>query len=454
MPVGRSSREPVLRQEDVEEVLKGSCFSVRLGQDGWAQVGLWPVTLTTDKNYRLANWRIVTKHLATMTRTILHLLSLLATSTVKALTLPAPDGRYGTASSQTLLTDRSRQDPYAAAFGRSQFRQVVVSSFYPVALREDCIDYTTQYMPNATAAFYDKQFGAFGIPDATFASLQLAHCSAGDRRGLRNQQFPVVLFSPGLGNSRFIYSAMVQALASQGYIVVSIDHPYDADIVEFPDGSIALAANITTDAQIEAALNVRSSDVSFVVDELRSRQVSKHLSGNKVRMDQKQYAIYGHSLGGATAAEVASRDTRLIAAVNLDGTFFGSVVSCGATKPLLIVSHDGKNLTTDQSWTSTWEATRKITKVAVTIPGTAHGSYTDYPLIVDALDVPAEARDQFADLTGAVLGALLRDVVSGVVGHFLGYSQCRERMPLPKVDGTNLGGMRLLEKSEEARRCK
>jgi hypothetical protein len=132
-----------------------------------------------------------------MKGTSLHLLSLLATSTVKALTLPAPDGQYGTASSQMLLTDQSRQDPYATALGGSHFRQVVVSSFYPVALRENCVDYVTQYMPNATAAFYDQQLGAFGIPAETFASLQLTHCNARERHGLKDQQSPVVLFLLG-----------------------------------------------------------------------------------------------------------------------------------------------------------------------------------------------------------------------------------------------------------------
>lgn len=386
-----------------------------------------------------------------MIGTSVQLLGLVALSTAASLRLTAPDGQYGTASSQMLLTDRSRQDPYAAT---SHFRQVMVSSFYPSALRENCIEYTTPYMPNATGAYYDQEFAAFWIPDQTFASLQLTHCNARDRRGLKNEQFPVVLFSPGLGNSRLIYSAMAQALASKGYIVISIDHPYDADIVEFPDGSTVLAANITTDAQIEAAVEIRTHDISFVLDQLRSSQLSKQLLGDRIRINQKQYAIYGHSVGGATAVAAASSDSRLTAGINLDGTFFGSVVSCGATKPLLIASHDGKNLTTDPSWTSIWNATRKTTKAAVMLPHTAHGSYTDYPLIVDALWVPAEARDQLVDLIGAVPGALLRKVVSSVVDRFIDYSQCRERSPLPKLDGTVLGGMQLLGKSEKALRCR
>jgi dienelactone hydrolase len=389
-----------------------------------------------------------------MIGTSINLLSLIAVSTVAALTLPAPAGKYGTVSSVTLLTDTSRQDPYAAASGGSHFRQVIVSAFYPAALRKDCVSYTSRYMPNATATFYDEQFGAFGIPPDTFASLQLTHCNARGQHDLKGQQFPVALFSPGLGNSRLIYNAMAQALASKGYIVITIDHPHDADIVEFPDGSTILAADIDTDPQIEAALDIRTRDVSFVIDQLRSNRLSRQLLGDKVGINQKQYAIYGHSLGGATAAEAALHDSRLTAAVNLDGTFFGSVTSCGAKSPLLIVAHDGKNLTTDPSWTSTWDATRKTTKAAVDVPNTAHGSYTDYPLIVDALGVPAEARAPLVDLIGGISGALVREAVSSAVDNFFDYSQCREKSPLPELDGKILGGMHLLGKSEKARRCR
>jgi hypothetical protein len=60
VPVGRSSRESVLGQENVEEVLEGSGFSIRLRQDGWAQVSLWHGTLVPDDDYRLASRCIAT----------------------------------------------------------------------------------------------------------------------------------------------------------------------------------------------------------------------------------------------------------------------------------------------------------------------------------------------------------------------------------------------------------
>lgn len=60
VPVIPSSRETVLRQENVEEVLEGSGFSIRLGQNGRTQVSLCDGTLVPDDDYRLADRCITT----------------------------------------------------------------------------------------------------------------------------------------------------------------------------------------------------------------------------------------------------------------------------------------------------------------------------------------------------------------------------------------------------------
>ena len=46
--------------------------------------------------------------------------------------------------------------------------------------------------------------------------------------------FPVVVFSPGLGQSRHFYTNQVLELASHGYVVAAIDHSYDAEGIVFP----------------------------------------------------------------------------------------------------------------------------------------------------------------------------------------------------------------------------
>jgi len=382
------------------------------------------------------------------------LLGLALTSVATAINLPRPDGRFGTSSSQAMLVDHSRHDPFAAAAGVAQDRRLMVSSFYPVALREQCLDIPSQYMPEATAAFIEAEYQAFGVPNNTFASLDLVHCKPRGRLSVRNQLFPTVLFSPGLGNSRLLYSAMAQSLASEGFNVITIDHPYDADIVEFEDGSTVLAANITSDEQILTALDIRVQDVSFVLDQLQVKATKLKLFGAQPCTKNDRYTIFGHSLGGAAAVAATLSDKRLNGAVNVDGSFFGMALSKGSAAPLMIVSHDGKNLTTDESWSATWNATQNVTKVVLSIEDTAHGSYTDLPLIADALNLPEELRRQLDPFVGSLPGTYVRGVVARLIQQFTSFVRCESKDLLPRLEGKKYRHVKVLEENKKQQKCK
>jgi hypothetical protein len=60
MPLCRSSGERILREKDLEEVLKQSRFSVWFRQHGRAEIGLWQAALVTDCDHGFANSRIET----------------------------------------------------------------------------------------------------------------------------------------------------------------------------------------------------------------------------------------------------------------------------------------------------------------------------------------------------------------------------------------------------------
>ena len=381
------------------------------------------------------------------------LLVLALASAGSAISLPRPDGRFGTGSSQVMLVDQSRRDPFAAAAGIKQNRKLMVSLFYPVSLREQCLDLPSQYMPEATAAFIEAEYQAFGVPNNTFASLDLVQCRPRGRLSVRKQLFPTVLFSPGLGNSRLLYSAMAQSVASEGFNVVTIDHPYDADIVEFEDGSIVHAANITSDEQILAALDVRVQDVSFVVDRLQVKGMKQKLFGGESCAKNEQYTIFGHSLGGATAAAATLSDKRLNGAINVDGSFFGLPLSKGAATPLMILSHDGKNLSTDESWSATWNATQRVTKVALTIADTAHGSYTDLPLIADALGLLEEMRRQLDPFVGSLPGTEVHGVVARLVKKFTAFVRCESKDPMPRLGDKEYRHVNVLDENKEQQKC-
>ncbi|KAF2149222.1 alpha/beta-hydrolase [Myriangium duriaei CBS 260.36] len=360
------------------------------------------------------------------------LLSVVGLSFTTATTLPHTPGPYGTSSAQLLLCDESRLDPYAAALNITEKRHVMVSSFYPTGPSNHCAAYNSTYWPAATARFYEQQYAPLGLPNGTISSLKLQFCHAQYHHNAK-LHLPVVLFSPGLGGSRLLYSAMAQSLASQGYIVVTIDHPYDANIVEFPDGSTVLAANITTNEQIEAAVDTRVKDVLFVLDQLALTSNKKHLFGpGQWKNTSHDYLAFGHSLGGATAVQAASKDPRLIAAVNLDGRQYGSVATQGSKKPILLVNNPAHE--NDPTWVSMWNATRE-TKAWIEIQNVAHQGISDALVIIDALsDVLTPTVFGLAHgLFGTIAGARLQQITTTFVGHFFSYSLSHTGSPLPDI---------------------
>lgn len=54
----------------------------------------------------------------------------------------------------------------------------------------------------------------------------------------RRGGFPVLLYSPGLGFPRAFGTTLVQDLASHGFVVVAVDHTYDAAVVQFPEDRV------------------------------------------------------------------------------------------------------------------------------------------------------------------------------------------------------------------------
>ena len=57
-----------------------------------------------------------------------------------------------------------------------------------------------------------------------------------------DKPFPVLLFSPGLSVPALAYSLQLAELASHGYVIFALDHPYDTAFVQLRDGkSISFA---------------------------------------------------------------------------------------------------------------------------------------------------------------------------------------------------------------------
>ncbi|WP_287128186.1 alpha/beta fold hydrolase [Candidatus Cyanaurora vandensis] len=112
--------------------------------------------------------------------------------------------------------------------------------------------------------------------------------------------WPVIIFSHGLGGSREDYGYLGQQWASQGYVVVHLQH-------QGSDNQVGRGNPRVYQALQQAAFDPRNGydralDVSFVLDRLK-----KFTLPNQARLDLKNVGAAGHSFGAFTALAVAGQ---------------------------------------------------------------------------------------------------------------------------------------------------
>jgi dienelactone hydrolase len=298
------------------------------------------------------------------------------------LTLPAPTGPYPVGTVDLHLIDRARPNPWAAA---PPYRELMVSVWYPA---RDVGRYPVapQMRPGAAAHFGsadgDGMVGAslYGIPPG---SVDFAATPTSGHRGApaapHRRPFPVVLYSPGAGDPRTWETTAVQDLASRGFVVVTIDHTYDASEVEFPGGRVVASrwpqwfqdAQAGNDFPGLAAkvFDVRIADTGFVLDQLTARNRERRLpAGLGGALDLDDVGMFGVSAGGLIALQTMAGDRRIRAAVDLGGnvesplipdtTGLWPVQRTGLNQPFMLVGDASTDHRQTPSWTALWDHSR------------------------------------------------------------------------------------------------
>jgi len=302
-----------------------------------------------------------------------------AQKTQAHLTLPPPTGPYQVGTTSLPLIDRSRPNPWASA---PRYRELMVSVWYPA---RDTARYprAPQMLPGAAAHFGSAGGAAaqlYKVPPGTVdwaATLTSGHTGAPAARG---GPFPVVLYSPGAGEDRTWGTTLVQDLASRGYVVVTIDAPYDSSEVEFPGGRVV---DSILDAELQQAqkqgpaalaalakkiVDVRVGDTTFVLNDLTALARGAHPSGAALpaglapRLNLGRVGMFGVSAGGFTAAQAMADDPRIRAGVDLDGATDTPVIpgsdhllpvfSTGLRQPFMFMGDPQTSWKTVASWKS------------------------------------------------------------------------------------------------------
>lgn len=304
-------------------------------------------------------------------------------------TLPQPDGRYAVGTQVYRWTDGARDEPHTA--DPTDRRSVIAQAWYPTARREHSgrparlayIDGTND-LPRHVSVMPGFMLRRYGQIDTHAEALApLAHS---------DRPWPVVIFSPGYGAPRATYTGLATRLASRGFVVFALDHPFESAVTQLPDGRVVGTQEILLPGERDKTgymarqQVIRVADVRFVIDQLaRPETLSPPLSGSPI--DASKVAVVGHSFGGAASIAALSEDPRVVAAANIDGTPYGDLPDRKLTRPFLLLQSDQAETRHGDRFNN---GNGKLL-AAMTAPGfryeikrANHYSFTDVPFFVAA----------------------------------------------------------------------
>jgi dienelactone hydrolase len=224
--------------------------------------------------------------------------------------------------------------------------------------------------------------------------------------------YPLIVFSHGILGTKASNTSTYMELASNGYVVCAIDHPYNSLFTVDDSGHRAIINN----AYLQEYMNVskgmydeeksirleqkwvswRVADINFVLDTILAK--SKETGSGEVyqMIDPEKIGLMGHSLGGESSAQVARERSDIRAAVNLDADLVDEYVDYVNGKwtlkdkpypvPILNIFSDTlENLMSKVPDPNTIAVKHVIATAPhayeVHLAGTNHMSFTDLPLI-------------------------------------------------------------------------
>ncbi|MET8094082.1 hypothetical protein [Micromonospora sp. NPDC005220] len=273
--------------------------------------------------------------------------------------LPPPSGAHDVGVRRMRLVDHDRRDPWRP----DDDRTLMLDVHYPAdAGSRPLAHYAvapalTEFGCLAWAPGEERRLGL--LPDeVNWMFRTRSHEWAPPAGG----PFPVLVGSPPPGVMRTAYTGIAEELASHGYVVVTVDHPFDAPAVDLyptrrviePTDAVATVSRADADA-------TRIADIAYLTSRLTDldRQLSPAL-------DPRRIGLFGWT--GADGTQRA-RLAGLPGVAGIADTTGATRVTGTDTVPLLVV---GGSPDADQSGTE-----RRGWRATVTIPGASPRSLTD-----------------------------------------------------------------------------
>ena len=275
--------------------------------------------------------------------------------------LPTPSGPYQIGRTSMNFIDSSRIGVFSKRLHEK--RNIPILIWYPSDIKTS----EQPHLPVISAKelkIYQK-FGIYRFLPSYLSKIE-SNSFQNIPLSMKNEKFRVIFFNHGYEGYLAQNTIQMENLASNGYIVVSVGHPYEAGVVSYPDGTQIkfdkklsiynqskeiswrkykkLLKTLDKEDNLDEMkkitykmhpnkvshehLNIWADDTIFIADKMQELNNGTIKSMFEGKLDLSNgFGVFGHSYGGATAAQVCFQDNRFVCGINLDGEPLGEIVS-------------------------------------------------------------------------------------------------------------------------------
>lgn len=329
-----------------------------------------------------------------------------------------PLGAYTVGVADFEITDHKRDEPFTD--DPNDHRRLAVRVWYPATLADHAKP--RPYRTAKEAVVVGRPFArTMGMPGFIFDHLPLG-TSHGvvDAPLAAGGKFPVVLFSHGYYGWVDTNTALMEHLASHGYIVLSVSHPYESSAVLYPNGDVvemasaaqsdrhppsnmahmrtlmtsvdpaerfaATHAMYSQSWRLTESASVWRDDFLSVAQTFFAQDVPAPIKPLVAAADGSRRAYVGMSFGGPAAVAACQMDSACGGAVNLDGRDVSLALFDSAVRaPLLMMYQDVPGYTADYRYNDFhYEQVADVGQrpdiYRLIVKGASHWDFTDYTL--------------------------------------------------------------------------
>lgn len=303
--------------------------------------------------------------------------------------LPAPPGPEAIGTVTVQITDADRAEVYGSRPGGP--REFMAQIWYPAEPEDELEPQTWAEEWDVVAPAISERLG--------FPSWFLNHTRFTDSHAREalvplEGNFPIVIYSHGWTGFRSIAISQIEALVSNGYIVIAPDHTYAAVATRLADGEVirydptalpdeAEVSPAEYEEAVQQLVATLAADIVTILDEL-----DKGSSGSFALItdnaDTSTVGVYGHSTGGGAAVSVCLEDQRCDAVLGMDAWVEhlpDEILRISATKPAMFLRSDGWRGTENDAVLRGIAARSESVSYWIGIEGAEHNDFVVTPLL-------------------------------------------------------------------------